>query len=93
MSSDTSRSAVSPSQPISRQQPSFTPTTGGFFLTPYWEAIFAQDAERKQDREEAQATGKVMAETYARFSYQLIEMPMTGVEERADLVAGFLEGV
>ncbi|KAA0909739.1 AAA family ATPase [Aquicoccus porphyridii] len=63
------------------------------FLTPYWEAIFAQDAERKQDREEAQATGKVMAETYARFGYQLIEMPMTGVEERADLVAGFLEGV
>lgn len=36
------------------------------FLAPYWEAIFTQDAERKQDREEAEATGKIMAETYAR---------------------------
>lgn len=63
------------------------------FLAPYWEAIFTQDAERKQDREEAEATGKIMAETYARFGYQLIELPMTGIEERADLVVGILEGV
>lgn len=63
------------------------------FLAPYWEAIFTQDAERKQDREEAQATGKFLAETYARFGYQLIELPMTGVEERADFVTSVLKGV
>ena len=31
------------------------------FLAPYWDAIFTQDAERKQDRAEAEATGRVMA--------------------------------
>lgn len=34
------------------------------FLAPYWDAIFAQDTERKQDRREAEATGRIMAETY-----------------------------
>ena len=31
------------------------------FLAPYWDAIFTQDTERKQDRQEAEATGMVMA--------------------------------
>lgn len=62
-------------------------------LAPYWEAIFSQDAERKQDREEARATGKIMAETYARLGYQLIELPLAGVEERADFVVGLLKSI
>lgn len=62
------------------------------FLAPYWEAIFAQDAERKQDRQEAEATGRVMAETYTRLGYELIELPLQGVEERADFVAERLKG-
>lgn len=63
------------------------------FLAPYWEAIFTQDAERKQDRAEAQSTGIILAETYARFGYQLIVLPMIGVEERADFVTSILKGV
>ena len=60
------------------------------FIAPYWEAIFSQDAERKQDREEAEATGRVMADTYARFDYQLVELPKVSVEERVAFVVDHL---
>ncbi|WP_198672238.1 AAA family ATPase [Pseudogemmobacter bohemicus] len=60
------------------------------FIAPYWEAIFGQDAERKQDRDEAKATGRVMAETYSRFGYQLVELPKVTVEARADFIMGCL---
>lgn len=56
------------------------------FIAPYWEEIFSQDAERKQDRKEAEATGAVMAEIYARLGYQLVELPRDTVETRADFV-------
>lgn len=61
------------------------------FLAPYWEAIFAQDAERKQDREEAEATGRVMAETYTRLGYEVVELPLAGVQELADFIANSLK--
>ena len=57
------------------------------FLAPYWDAIFTQDTERKQDRQEAEATGMVMAETYGRLGYQIVELPLVGIEQRADFVA------
>ncbi|KGJ11976.1 putative ATPase [Paracoccus versutus] len=57
------------------------------FLAPYWDAIFTQDTERKQDRQEAEATARVMAETYSRLGYQIVELPLVGIEQRADFVA------
>lgn len=57
------------------------------FLAPYWEDIFTQDTERKQDRSEAEATGRIMAETYTRLGYRIIELPLAGIEARADFVA------
>jgi len=63
------------------------------FLAPYWDAIFAQDAERKQDRQEAEATGRVMAETYTRLGYQLVELPLVGIEQRADFMADSLQAM
>ncbi|WP_026793204.1 AAA family ATPase [Pleomorphomonas oryzae] len=56
------------------------------FLAPYWQAIFAQDAERKQDGKEAEATAQMMAETYAALGYEVIELPRTSIEARADFV-------
>lgn len=56
------------------------------FLAPYWQAIFAQDAERKQDRQESEATARMMAETYAALGYEVIELPRTSIEARADFV-------
>jgi len=52
------------------------------FIAPYWDAIFDQDAERKQDREDAEATGRVRADTYARFDCQLRELPKVAVKKR-----------
>lgn len=60
------------------------------FLAPDWETIFTQDAERKQDRQEAEATGRAMIETYTRLGYQIVELPFAGIEARADFVAGHL---
>lgn len=62
------------------------------FLAPWWETIFARDAERRQSRVEAEATGKVMAETYRRLGYQIIELPKIEVEARADFVMEQLDG-
>ncbi|GEO80353.1 AAA family ATPase [Pararhodospirillum oryzae] len=56
------------------------------FLAPYWDAIFTQDTERRQDRQEAKATSQVMADVYTRLGYQIIELPLVGVEQRADFV-------
>lgn len=61
------------------------------FLAPFWDAIFMQDAERRQDRQEAKATGRVMAETYTRLGYQLVELPLVGIEQRADFIAHSLQ--
>ncbi|MDQ2067101.1 AAA family ATPase [Xinfangfangia sp. CPCC 101601] len=60
------------------------------FIAPYWETIFGQDAERRQDHEEAEATGRVMADTYARFGYQLVELSKVTVEERVTFVLDLL---
>lgn len=57
------------------------------FLAPFWEEIFAQDTERKQDRQEAAATGRVLVETYTRLDYRIVELPLAAVEVRADFVA------
>ncbi|TCM48311.1 putative ATPase [Rhizobium sp. PP-F2F-G48] len=63
------------------------------FLAPYWDAIFTQDTERKQDRQEAEATGIVMAETYTRLGYQIVELPLVGIEQRADFMADRLRAM
>ena len=60
------------------------------FIAPFWDAIFTQDSERRQDRQEAEATGRIMAQTYARLGYQMIELPRTSLEDRADFVKGWL---
>lgn len=56
------------------------------FFAPYWEEIFTQDTERKQDRAEAEATAKVMIETYASLGYNIVEFPRADIESRADFV-------
>lgn len=59
---------------------------GTVFLAPYWEAIFTQDAERKQDRREAEATARMMEETYKGLGYEVVELPRASVEDRAAFV-------
>jgi predicted ATPase len=61
------------------------------FIAPYWDTIYGRDAERKQDQKEAKATGSVMARTYSRLGYQLVELPKVTIEERADFVMNRLK--
>ncbi|MBK1968582.1 MULTISPECIES: AAA family ATPase [Brevundimonas] len=56
------------------------------FIAPVWPEIFGQDAERKQDLDEARRTFDAMAETYSRFGYELIELPKAPVAERLNFV-------
>ncbi|QEM82422.1 AAA family ATPase [Halomonas binhaiensis] len=62
------------------------------FIAPYWAEIFGQDAERKQDRAEAEATYQVMARTYAELGYELIQLPLASIEERAAFVRKHILG-
>lgn len=61
------------------------------FIAPPWPAIFEQDAERKQTLAEAEATYKVMVETYTGLDYQLVPLPLTSVTERARFVRAHIK--
>lgn len=56
------------------------------FIAPPWPEIFAQDAERKQNLEEAERTYDVMVETYSVLGYELLPLPLVPVEHRAHFV-------
>ncbi|MFC5373462.1 AAA family ATPase [Brevundimonas faecalis] len=56
------------------------------FIAPVWPEIFGQDAERRQDLDEARRTFDAMAEVYPRFGYDLIELPKAPVAERLAFV-------
>lgn len=56
------------------------------FFAPYWSEIFRNDPERRQTPDEARATGRMLAETYLRLGYELIELPLCPVAERAAFV-------
>ena len=60
------------------------------FLAPYWDEIFTRDRERKQTRAEAEATSKVMRETYVALGYEITERPYSDITMRADFVEACL---
>jgi predicted ATPase len=56
------------------------------FIAPPWPAIFAQDAERKQSMEEAEATWRTMVDVYTELGCRLVTLPLASVPERAQFV-------
>ena len=50
------------------------------------EPVDAQDAERKQSIEEAEATFRTLAELYPRLGYELVPLPLASVGERVRFV-------
>ena len=56
------------------------------FIAPPWRAIFAGDAERKQDFAEAVRTHDALAAVYDELGYRLVELPRADIEQRADFV-------
>ncbi len=56
------------------------------FIAPAWPEIFTQDAERKQTLVEAEATCHVMREVYAGLGYELVDLPLISIMDRAAFV-------
>ncbi|HEY3591725.1 MAG TPA: AAA family ATPase [Buttiauxella sp.] len=60
------------------------------FIAPPWKEIFVQDTERKQLYPEAVKTFNEMVGSYNRHGYELIKLPLCGVEERAEFILSCL---
>ena len=60
------------------------------FVAPPWREIYANDAERRQDWDEAVRTHAVMVETYRSLGYQTVELPRTDVAARAAFILDHL---
>lgn len=56
------------------------------FITPPWEAIHENDAERKESFAEAVRIHHEIVRAYEELGYALIELPIDTVEARADFI-------
>lgn len=59
---------------------------GVIFLAPPWREIFAQDAERGQSFDEAEATAAAMVRAYRGAGYRMVDLPLAPVEDRVAFV-------
>ena len=60
------------------------------FLFPFWEEIYINDVERKQNLDEAKRTSLVLKDVYEEFGYQVIDVPLLSPQERAEWVLSCL---
>lgn len=63
------------------------------FLFPPWKEIYVTDDERKQSWEEVINTYEVLADTYHRYDYTIVELPQADISERADFVLHHIESL
>jgi predicted ATPase len=56
------------------------------FIAPPWPAIFENDAERRQNLDEAERTFEAMVEAYGGLGYALVPLPLDTVEARCRFV-------
>ena len=56
------------------------------FIAPPWKAIYVHDAERDQTWPQAIAAYEACAEAYLSWGYELTELPLARVEDRAAFV-------
>lgn len=62
------------------------------FITPPWQEIFRNDAQRKQTYKEAVATYQMMQQVYTGLEYTLVQIPKMPIEQRAAFIIDFLGG-
>ena len=60
--------------------------SGPVFVAPSWKEIFHRDAERTQTWDQALASGVAVSEGWLGLGYNLIELPLTTLSERASFV-------
>ncbi|MEO0913135.1 MAG: AAA family ATPase [Pseudomonadota bacterium] len=66
---------------------------GRVFLVPPWEALFAQDAERRHGFAEAVAEYEALLEGYAAWGYAPVVVPKGSVAERVAFLEAALDGI
>lgn len=60
------------------------------FVAPPWEEIYCNDSERKQTFEEAVNVYKGIVRVYKEYGREIIELPKTSVENRADFILNYI---
>lgn len=60
------------------------------FITPPWEEIYCNDAERKQLFEESVLTYEIIKKIYEECGYEVIEIPEKDVQSRADFIISYI---
>ncbi|WP_298761751.1 ATP-binding protein [uncultured Psychroserpens sp.] len=60
-----------------------------FVLAP-WQEIFVSDNERYENFDQAVEIHHALLDTYARFGYQLTDVPFASIEQRADFILEIL---
>jgi predicted ATPase len=56
------------------------------FITPPWPEIYTNDAERKQNFAEAVSACEAARAAYLAYGYELVDLPLVTLAERADLL-------
>ena len=56
------------------------------FIAPVWQEIYHQDSERLESYKVAIGIDKSIREIYHSFGYELVEIPLTSVEERVKFI-------
>ncbi len=64
--------------------------TGPILRAPPWAAIYAQDAERIQDWNQAVASDAAVTAAWQRYGYEVTDLPLVGLEERLNFLRGHL---
>jgi predicted ATPase len=62
------------------------------FLTPIWPEIFKNDKQRLESVETAYQTESHLIDTYRRYDYELIAIPLLPLEDRIRFVLDYLKG-
>lgn len=65
---------------------------GPIFHAPAWRAIYTPDEERIQSWVEAVESDRAVASAWKRYGYELVELPLVSIEERANFVLDRLDG-
>ncbi len=60
------------------------------FMLPPWREIYKTDKERQQTWAEAVRTYEAMKEVYTRYGYQVTEVPVDTVANRAGFILGHI---
>jgi predicted ATPase len=63
---------------------------GPILRAPAWAAIYAQDAERIQNWEQAVASDEAVTAAWKRYGYEPVDLPLVPVTERLEFLRGRL---